>query len=349
MTAAHPERAGTGPRRPLGEDRLHPAARLFADGLAAVFPDVGGSVTDAAEARRILAAAPRTPGEPPPVGAVADRTVPGPPGAAPVPVRIYRPDPARWPGPRPTVVYCHGGGFVLCDLDTHDTTVRHLVRASGSVAVSVDYRRAPEHPFPAAVEDTYAVLRWAAAHAGGLGGDPGALVLAGDSSGGNLAAAAALLAVRRGGPRAALQALVYPALSAAADSASYRLYAEGYYLTAAHMRWFWRQYLGPSGDGADPLASPPNAAREELALLPPAHVVVAGCDPLHDEGRAYHLLLRACGVPSTLDAHPDVPHGFLAASRALPQARAALARLGGAIASTVSDGKNSGGPGGVAG
>ncbi|MFJ3633492.1 alpha/beta hydrolase [Streptomyces sp. NPDC090112] len=337
--------AGSAPGRSCRE-RLDPAARPWADALTAAFPDLGRSVTDAREARLILAAAPRPPAPAPPVGAVVDRTVPGPPGAPPVPVRIYLPDPRRWPGPRPTVVFCHGGGWVLCDLDTHDTTVRNLARASGAAVVSVDYRRAPEHPFPAAAEDAHAVLRWAGEHAGELGGDARALVVAGDSAGGNLAAASLLLARERGGPPVALQVLVCPVLDLGRERRSYRTCAEGGFLTATHMRWFRGQYLGPGGDGRHPLASP---LRADPAGLPPAHVVVAGCDPLRDEGVAYHRRLERRGIPSFLDTHPGMFHGFLGFSAALPQAHEALLRLGGAISSTLKNRKTSGGVGGATG
>ncbi|MET9699496.1 alpha/beta hydrolase [Streptomyces sp. NPDC006529] len=335
------------PPRPLPDpDRLDPGVRPFVDALSDLFPDIGGRVTDAATARRILADVPESPGPPPAVGSVADREIPGPEGAPPLAVRVYRPDPRRWPGPRPTVVFCHGGGWVLCDLDTHDTTVRELCRASGAVVVSVDYRRAPEARFPAAVHDVHAALSWAGGHLADLGGDPGALVVAGDSAGGNLAAAALLLARARGGPPVALQVLLYPALDAALDSGSARRNAEGYFLTAAHVRWFWEQYLGPGGDGADPLASP---LRADLAGLPPAHVVTAGCDPLCDEGAAYVRALREAGTSAHEDHHPGMFHGFLALSGLLPAARHALDGVGEAIARTASSGKNCGEGGGDAG
>ncbi|MET9853786.1 alpha/beta hydrolase [Streptomyces sp. NPDC006450] len=326
-------------------DRLDPAARPYADALASLFPDLGGRVTDAGEARRILAAVPAT-ARPAVVGAVEDREVPGPAGAPPVPVRVYHPDPDRRPGPRPTVVFCHGGGWVLGDLDSYDATARALCRASGAVLVSVDYRRAPESRFPAAVHDAYAALCWAAAHLDELGGDPAALVVAGDSAGGNLAAASSLLARECGGPAVALQVLIYPCLDAARDTGSYRSNAAGYFLTAAHLRWFWEQYLGPDGDGGDPLASPLAA---DPRGLPPAYVVAAGCDPLRDEGEAYHRGLLASGVRSVLDSHPGMFHGFLALAGVLPEARQALARLGEAIESTHKNGKTSGETGGDAG
>ncbi|MFE1412174.1 alpha/beta hydrolase [Streptomyces sp. NPDC058746] len=330
---------------PAPSERLDPAARPYLDALAAAFPDIGGSVTEAGEARRILAAAPRPAVARPRVGAVEDRSVPGPPGAPPVPVRVYLPDPEQWPGPRPTVVFAHGGGWVLGDLDTYDTTARGISRAAGAAVVSVDYRRAPEHRFPAALEDVHAALCWAGAHLDELGGAPEALVVAGDSSGGNLAAAAALLARERG-PAVALQVLVYPALDAAQDSSSYRADAEGCFLTAAHMRWFWAQYLGPDGRPDHPLASP---LRADPAGLPPAHVVVAGCDPLRDDGAAYHRRLGESGITSVLDVRPGLFHGFLALAGVLPEARAALEGMGGAIRSTLSDGKTSGEAGGDAG
>uniref|UniRef100_A0AAU2JLI0 Alpha/beta hydrolase n=1 Tax=Streptomyces sp. NBC_00049 TaxID=2903617 RepID=A0AAU2JLI0_9ACTN len=329
-----------------GAARIDPAARPFAAALTAAFPDLGGAVTEADEARRILAAAPRPPVDPPHVGAVEDRTVPGPPGAPPVPVRVYLPDPEEWPGRRPTVVFCHGGGFVLCDLDTHDTTARNISRAAGAAVVSVDYRRAPEHRFPAAVEDAHAALCWAGEHIEELGGAPEALVVAGDSAGGNLAAASLLLARERGGPAVALQVLIYPALDAAQDTESYRTDAEGCFLTAAHMRWFWEQYLGPGGDGTHPLASPLGA---DPAGLPPAHLVVAGCDPLRDDARAYGRRLAESGVPAVVDGHPGMFHGFLALAGVLPQAREAMERLGGSISSTLKNGKTFGEMGGDAG
>lgn len=337
--------AADGVDGPVLGDRLDPAARPYAAAQASFFPDLGGSVTDADEARRILAAVPAT-ARPAVVGAVEDREVPGPAGAPPVPVRVYYPDPERWPGRRPTVVFCHGGGWVLGDLDSYDATARALCRASGAVLVSVDYRRAPEARFPAAVHDAYAALCWAAAHLDELGGDPAALVVAGDSAGGNLAAASALLARECGGPAVALQVLIYPCLDAARDTGSYRSNAEGYFLTAAHLRWFWEQYLGPDGDGGDPLASPLAA---DPRGLPPAYVVVAGCDPLRDEGEAYHHRLLAHGVRSALDSHPGMFHGFLALAGVLPEARQALARLGEVIDSTHKNGKTSGETGGDAG
>ncbi|MGW6063052.1 alpha/beta hydrolase [Streptomyces sp. NPDC055189] len=329
--------------------RLAPDARPLVDALSAAFPDLGGTVTDAAEARRILAAAPAQGKTPPPVGAVSDRNIPGPispTGAPALPVRVYRPEgPNR---PRPTVVFFHGGGYTLCGLDTHDATARTLCAEAGAVVVSVAYRLAPEHRFPAAPEDAYAALCWAATEtrAGGLGGDPGAVVTAGDSSGGGLAAVAALMARDRGGPAVALQVLIYPMLDAGQGGDSYTSNATGCFLTAAHLRWFWEQYLGPDGDGSHPYASPAGA---DLSALPPARIVTAGCDPLCDEGAAYAIRLGLAGVPVTRGHYPGMFHGFLGFPRLLGDARAAVADVAEAIASTVSGRKISGDVGGVTG
>ncbi|MET9547193.1 alpha/beta hydrolase [Streptomyces sp. NPDC006627] len=351
---------------PPASSRLSPAARPLVAVLSAAFPDLGGAVTDAAEARRILATASPASRKPlPGVGAVVDRTIPGPPaasGASEIPVRVYDPvhretAPARsegegqrrhpHPHPRPTVLFFHGGGYTLCGLDSHDATARGLAARAGAVVVSVGYRLAPEHRFPAAVDDAYAALRWAVAEIHALGGDPGALVTAGDSSGGGLATAVALKAREAGGPDIALQVLLYPVLDAAQNTASYRENATGCFLTATHMRWFWQQYLGPDGDGTHPLASPLRAA--DLAGLPPAYLVTAGCDPLRDEGLAYARRLRAAGVPVTGRHWPGMFHGFLGFPAQLADADEALTGVAEAIAATVKGRKNSGEGGGVAG
>ncbi len=338
---------------------LAPEARPLLAALAAFFPDLGGAVTDAAEARRVLAAAPARPFPAPRVGSAADRTVPGPEGAPELPVRIYLPEASAEPEPRPTVVFFHGGGWTICDLDTHDATARGLCRGARAAVVSVDYRLAPEHPFPAAVEDACAAVEWAAAHRGELGGEHGPLVVAGDSSGGNLAAVSALWARDRAGPAIALQVLLYAALDArertvrdvggggreGGDRA-----VESSFLTQAHCRWFRDQYLGAhlraGGDPEDPRVSPLLA---DLAGLPPAHVVTAGHDPLRTEGRAYAVRLKNAGVP-VLESHfPAMFHGFFAFPELLADARTAQETVAEAIAATVGERKNSGGAGGEAG
>nr|CAP12611.1 lipase [Streptomyces olivaceus] len=295
-------------------DRLSAAARGIVDMLSAGFPAALGPDTDVAALRQSIL---QQPSGLPELASVTDRTVPGPEGAPDVPVRIYQPG-ARGAA-LPVVVFFHGGGFVLCGLDSHDGLCRELAASSGAVVVSVDYRLAPEHPAPAAVEDAYAALAWVAAHAEELGADPARLAVAGDSAGGNLAAAVCLLARERGGPVPAAQVLIYPALDPAQDSASMREFGEGHFLTADQMRWYWEQYL--AGSEPTPLTAP--ATAHDLSGLPPALLVEAECDPLRDEGRAYAARLPEADVHSA----PGVFHGFLDFTAELPQAVAAQRRV----------------------
>lgn len=307
---------------------LKPEARALVDLASAAFPKLGTEVFDAAEARRMLAARPSPVLEPIEVGSVVDRTVPGPPGGPEVGVRVYRPVSApsadggqrRWrEGDLPVVVFLHGGGFTLCGLDSHDRLCRTLANGVGAAVVSVDYRQAPEHRFPAAAEDAYAVVRWVAAHAAEIGGDPARIAVAGDSSGGNLAAVTALMARDHGGPALAYQALIYPMLDPSCDTGSYREYAEDHFTTAAHLRWYWEQYLGPGGSTADPYAAPVLA--EDLSGLPPAYVLTAECDPLRDEGEAYGARLRAAGVETEIVRVEGQFHGFISMADHLPDAK----------------------------
>ncbi|GAA1541027.1 alpha/beta hydrolase [Actinomadura kijaniata] len=301
---------------------LDPLAAEIAAAMSAAFPDLGGAVTDAAEARRVLAAARAPEPDPVPVGRVEDRMTDGG-----LPVRVYRPEGAG--GPRPVVVFFHGGGFVLCGLDTHDRLCRVLARGADAVVVSVDYRLAPEHRFPAAVDDAFAAVRWAAAHAAAFGGDPARLAVAGDSAGGCLAAVTALRARDEGGPDLAFQLLVYPVTDAARDTPTYTEYATGGFLTSAHMRWYWEQYLADPADGDHPHASPLRAA--DLSGLPPAFVLTAEVDPLRDEGEAYAARLARAGVRVGSRRMAGAFHGFVSLDHVLPVAaeaqRAVVAAL----------------------
>ncbi|MFE2144631.1 alpha/beta hydrolase, partial [Streptomyces sp. NPDC059456] len=262
--------------------------------------------------------------------------------ASGVPVRVY--DPAPGSAGRPLVVFLHGGGWVMCGIGTHDATCRRLAAGSGAVVVSVGYRLAPEHPWPAAADDALTILLWAREQAGALGCDPGRVVLAGDSSGGNLAAVTTL----RAPELVAGQLLVYPPLDAAGaptpaptpatasvpegagpgpgpgpDPApgsapgSVAAYGEGHFHTAAHMAWYWQQY---GGDPAHPYVSPLRA--RDVSRLPRTLLVLADCDLLRDEGLAYARRLGAAGVDCTVHLHPGVFHGFLGLP--LPAARTAL-------------------------
>jgi acetyl esterase len=240
-------------------------------------------------------------------------------------VRVYTPE---GEAPFPIVVFFHGGGWVVGTLDTYDPLCRALAAATPAVVVSVDYRLAPEHRWPAAVEDAYAATEWASRNAAALGGAQHRLAVAGDSAGGNLAAVVALGARDRGGPAIAFQLLVCPALDVAGDTGSWREFAEGLDLTAAGMRWYWDHYLG-GADGAAPDASPLRAAF--VGGLPPALVIGAEYDILRDEGEAYAARLAEAGVDATASRHAGVVHGFVrwravtgAAEDALQEAAAAL-------------------------
>jgi acetyl esterase len=217
-------------------------------------------------------------------------------------------------------------------LDTYDPLCRALAAAVPAVVVSVDYRLAPEHRYPAAVEDAYAATMWASRNAAGLGGSQDQLAVAGDSAGGNLAAVVALGARDRGGPPIAFQLLVYPVMDAAADTASRREYAEGFYLTAAGMRWYWDHYLG-GADGAAPDASPLRAAF--LGGLPPATVITAEHDVLRDEGEAYAARLGEAGVAATVRRYPGVVHGFFRWRAVTEAADAALREAAAAVRSAL--------------
>jgi acetyl esterase len=238
------------------------------------------------------------------VGAVADRTVPSPAGD--IAVRIYWPE--RTSGPVPVVVFAHGGGFVFCDLNSHDELCRAMTNGIGAVVVSVDYRLAPESPWPAAAEDVYAVADWATQQAGALGADPGRLLVAGDSAGGNLAAVTALMARDRDWPAIAGQVLVYPVIAADFGTPSYQRFGVGYYNTATAMAWYWDQYVPRLADRSHPYASP---LRAQLTGLPPAVVITAGCDPLCSEGGGYAKALVAAEVPTIHRDYEGAIHGFM--------------------------------------
>jgi acetyl esterase len=295
--------------------------RAVIDMMTQVFPKIGTEVTDAAEARRILAEAPPVEAQPYDVGRVEDRT------AGTIPVRVYRP-PGAGEGQglpvMPVVVYFHGGGFVLCGLDSHDSICRMICAGAGAIVVSVDYRLAPEHPYPAAVDDAYAATRWVHEHAAELGGDPGKLVVAGDSAGGNLATVTCLKARDEGGPPIRLQVLVYPATDAAQDRPSHAENGEGYFLTSAHMRWYWDCYQPDHARRAEPYSSPINA---DLAGLPPALVITAEHDPLRDEGEAYADLLGKAGVETESVRYAGMFHAFFGLGGLLPAAKEAEERV----------------------
>ncbi|MFE0490091.1 alpha/beta hydrolase [Streptomyces griseoaurantiacus] len=246
-----------------------------------------------------------------------------------VPVRVYTPLTLAAGAPAPVTVFLHGGGWVFGDLDSQDHYARVVATRSRTVVVSVDYRLAPEHRFPGAVEDAYAALRWVECDARALGVDPGRIALFGESAGGNLAAVTAQEAKRRGGPAVAFQALAYPATDRFDDGASMYDNAAGPLLTRPWLEWFWGAYLNTPDEGADPRVSPLRA--DDLTGLPAAFVVTAGLDPLRDQGVRYVEALRAAGVPVTHRAVEGVPHAFLSFTRDVRVARDVLNETGDAI------------------
>jgi acetyl esterase len=252
------------------------------------------------------------------VGKVEDRAIAGPDGND-IPVRIYWPVGAE--GRLPVVVFFHGGGWVIGGIESHDATVRALTNRSGAIFVSVDYRLAPEHQFPAAPDDCYAATRWVADNAESIGADPTRIAVAGDSAGGNLAAVVALMAKDRGGPSLAFQLLIYPCTDMApANWPSHRANASGYFLTAESMEWFYDQYCA-ADERSHPYASPIAAA--DLSGLPPALVITAEFDPLRDEGEGYAAKLREAGVPVESLRYDGQIHGFFSMTAAIERAQEA--------------------------
>ena len=306
---------------------LDPQANALLDQMATL----GGpavhevSVEEARQMLRNLSAL-SGPGED--VARVEDGKVPGPGGM--VPIRIYVPegDP-----PFGVLVWYHGGGWVLGDLETTDNTCRALTNAAGVVVVSVDYRLAPEHKFPGAADDAYAALTWVHDNAASFGGDPERIAVGGDSAGGNLAAVTALQARDRGAPPVRFQLLVYPVTDASFATESYEENAEGYLLTREGMKWFWQHYLSCDDDAANCYAAPIRA--DDLSGLPPALVITAGYDPLRDEGEAYAERMREAGVDARAKRYDGQIHGFFGMTGILDAAREAVDEAAAALRSAL--------------
>lgn len=273
------------------------------------------------EARQVALQNVRLNGDPPPVARVENRAIPGPGGD--IPIRVYWPRELAGEERIPVTLYFHGGGWVVGDLDTHDTHARRFALAAQCVVVAVDYRLAPEHRFPAAVDDCYAVLRWLKENAPHLGADRRKIAVAGDSAGANLAAVMCLKSRDLNGPPVSAQVLVYPITDHwDAGFASYAEHAEGYGLTRDAMKWFWEHYLGPEGDRRHPYASPLRA--NFLANLPPALVITAEYDPLRDEAIAYADRLEEAGNIVMRRQYEGQIHGFFGQSAVTPDADDAM-------------------------
>lgn len=305
---------------------LDPQIGALVETLDANFPPV--HTMTGAQAREVIRSRFVPAAEPEGVAEVFDDRVPGPGGD--INVRIYRPDESGRSEPLPLVVYAHGGGFVFCDLDSHDGLCRDLANRIPAVVVSVAYRLAPEHRWPAAAEDLHAATRWAASNAVRLGADPTRIVVGGDSAGGNLAAVTALMARDHSEPTLAAQLLLYPVIAADFDTVSYRMFGRGYYNPKPALQWYWDQYVPSVSDRAHPYATPLNA---DLRELPPAVVVIAGHDPLRDEGVAFGAALEAARVTTVQLRYPGGIHGFMTmpaldiAQRARKEAAAALTEI----------------------
>lgn len=295
---------------------MHPQAQALLEMMKHSPVPAPGTV-DAATYRAILKQVMPPTAQPEAVAQVQNRTIPGPGGD--LPVRIYTP---KGTGPFPLLMFFHGGGFVVCDLDSHDNMCRALCNEASTVVVSVDYRLAPEHPYPAAPQDCYAATCWAAQHAASLQADPQRLAVAGDSAGGCLAAVVALMARDQGGPAIAHQSLIYAVTNHAND---YHTPGERGSLDQDAMRWYWAQYLSDPAQGQDAYVSPLRA--RSLANLPPAAIVTAGYDPLCAEGQAYAQALQAAGNRVQHRCYEGQFHGFASMLGMLDDAREALVWL----------------------
>lgn len=285
---------------------LEPAAQALADALAAaggpplytLSPDAARAVLDQAQAGSVAMASVE----------IEEHTIPGGPDGT---VSITVVKPLERNGSLPTVVYTHGGGWVLGNFATHERLVRDLTDQTGAAFVFVNYPRSPEAIYPVAIEQVYAAVRWVADYGSELGLDGSRLAVAGDSVGGNMTAAVTLLAKERGGPEIRFQALLYPVTNAAFDTGSYEEFAEGPWLTRRAMQWFWDAYLPDAAMRTDVTASPLQATIEQLRGLPPALVITDEADVLRDEGEAYGRKLRQAGVDVTSVRYEGVFHDFM--------------------------------------
>jgi acetyl esterase len=306
-------------------ERLAPQVRSFLETVAAAGDPAIETLPPAGARRMVSEGSPLVSGDPEPVAAVEDVAIPGAGGA--IRVRVYTPAEAA---PRPAMVYFHGGGWVVCDVETHDVVCRAIAVRSGAVVVSVDYRLSPESKFPAAVDDCFAATCWVAANAGRFGIDPARIAVGGDSAGGNLGAVIALKSRDERGPAIVLQVLVYPVTNLASfDTPSYGEFAEGYDLTRPQMEWFRSHYLASPEDGRNPYASPLLA--DDLRGLPPALVITAECDPLRDEGEAYARRLEEAGVPVTCTRYAGMIHPFFTLGGVIPQTHQAVQQVADAL------------------
>ena len=306
---------------------LDPQVKALLDGLAAL--DAQPLYEMTADDARATYLAMKDPIEVS-IGKVEDFSISGPGGD--IPVRLYTPV-AAGGSALPALVYFHGGGWVIGDLDTHDGLCRTLANESGCKILAVDYRLAPEDRCPAAVEDAYAAVEWVERNGAGVGIDVNSIGVGGDSAGGNLAAIVCQLAQSRKGPRIRHQLLLYPVTDTKTDTGSYQSFGEGFFLEKATMEWFFEQYAGAEFDRTSPLIAPLRAA--SLAGLPSAYVVTAGHDVLRDEGAAYATALKAAGVETVYLDYPSMIHGFFNLQAMVDAARTAVAEAAKAVGAAL--------------
>ncbi|HEY4124664.1 MAG TPA: alpha/beta hydrolase [Rhizomicrobium sp.] len=298
---------------------LDPVLKAFLDQVASV----GGPKTwemQPREAREAFAGLLQLAGPKDiPIGKIANIAIPATRGE--IAARSYAPVAAS-SEPLPTLVYFHGGGWVIGSIETHDGLCRMIANGSGCRVISVEYGLAPENKFPGPVEDAMSAIEWIEKNAAQLGVDANRLAVGGDSAGGNLAAVVAQIAKAKGGPKIAFQMLLFPVTQIGDETTSLREYAEGYFLERKTLDWFYAHYLPVDADRNDPRISPLHA--EDVSGLPPAYVMLGGFDPLHDEGMAYAEKLRAAGVSAAVVDYPDMVHVFIYLQAILPQAAEAL-------------------------
>lgn len=299
---------------------LHPEAAAFLDQVARqkAHP-IEALPIDLTRRAALLGSNPSS--DPPVLAKVENQTIKRPDGSD-LAVRVCVP---LGTGPFAVCIYFHGGGWVLNSIDTHDDLVRRLAAASGCVFVNVEYRLAPEHKYPAALDDAWLALQWVHQHSSELGCDPGRIAVSGDSAGGNLAAALCLMSRDQGGPKITFQALIYPITDCDFERPSYRQNAEGYFLTRREMIWFWNHYVSTAEQMTEPYASPIRAA--SLRGLPAAYILTAEYDPLRDEGEAYAEALRRAGVAVTLQRFDGMIHAFLRRVEQFNTARTAIGEI----------------------
>ncbi|MFG1372981.1 alpha/beta hydrolase [Xanthobacter oligotrophicus] len=307
---------------------LHPQTKAFLDAYNASAPAIDYDTISADDLRRLFAI-PKPTVASSALTIVEDAAIDGPSG--PIGLRCYLPEGL---GPFPLTLFIHGGGFVIGSLDTTDGLCRTLAEGAGSLVVSVDYRRAPEAPFPAGLDDCWSALRWLAERGQEIGGDPSRIAVAGNSSGGNFAAVLAQQA-KREGLDLRHQLLLFPVADGRMAHSSHHLFGDGYFLTAAMMRWFWKQYLPAGADALNPRATPLLA--HDFSGLAPATVFTAEFDVLRDEGEDYARSLKCAGVPVTLKRWPGQIHDFTLMQGAVADADTALAEAGQALRTALGD------------